>query len=130
MGLTDFGIIFERPSKTYFSGEVINGQLVVNLSSPKNFRKIKIELFGSGRVHWTETRSETTAGDRDGRTRTVTETYSNHETYVKQGTVLHNGPSLPQGIHYLPFTFLLPPNMPSSFESDIGQALPFLRDCV
>ena len=31
MGLTDFGIIFERPSKTYFSGEVINGQLVVSL---------------------------------------------------------------------------------------------------
>ena len=56
MGLTDFGIIFERPTKTYFSGEVINGQLVINLSSPKNFRKIKIELYGSGRVYWTESR--------------------------------------------------------------------------
>ena len=56
MGLVDFEIIFERPTKTYLSGEVINGQLVINLNAPKNFRKIKIELFGSGRVYWSETR--------------------------------------------------------------------------
>ena len=54
-------------------------------------------------------------------------TYSNHETYVKEETVLHNGPSLPQGIHYLPFSFLLPPNMPTSFESDIGQVRYFVK---
>jgi len=128
MGLTDFGIIFERPTKTYFSGEVINGQLVINLSSPKNFRKIKIELFGSGRVYWTESRS-VTERDSNGNstTRTVTDTYSNHETYVKQDTVLHNGPSLPPGIHYFPFSFLLPPNMPTSFESNIGQVRYFVK---
>ena len=56
MGLNDFQVLFERPNKTYFSGEILNGQILVNLSSEKNFRKIKLELVGSGRVHWTETR--------------------------------------------------------------------------
>ena len=139
MGLTDFGIILERPTKTYLSGrsyqkstgeiksplsDVIKGQLVINLSSPINFQKIKIELVGSGTVKWTEER-----GTRSRNNYRII-TYSNQETYVKKETVLHNGPSLPQGIHYLPFTFLLPPNMPSSFESEIGQALPFLSHCV
>ena len=58
MGLNDFQIHFERPNRTFFSGEVINGQVLINLSSEKKFRKIKLELVGSGRVHWTETRYE------------------------------------------------------------------------
>ena len=130
MGLTDFGIILDRPTKTYLSGptyqkstgeiksplsDVIKGQLVINLSSPINFQKIKIELVGSGTVKWTEER-----GTRSRNNYRII-TYSNQETYVKKETVLHNGPSLPQGIHYLPFSFQLPPNMPNSFESDIGQ---------
>ena len=56
--------------------------------------------------------------------------YSNHETYVKKETVLHNGPSLPQGIHYLPFSLLLPSNMPTSFESDIGQVRYFVKAAI
>ena len=53
--------------------------------------------------------------------------YSNHETYTEQKVVVHSGPSLPTGIHYLPFTFLLPPNLPTSFESATGKVRYFIK---
>ena len=56
MGLTDFKIIYQKPLATYFSGEAVQGQLLINLSDSKNFKKIKVELVGEGRVQWKETR--------------------------------------------------------------------------
>ena len=49
MGLNDFQIVFEKPMPTYFPGEIINGQLVVNLSSEKKMEKIKVIFKGIGR---------------------------------------------------------------------------------
>ena len=54
MGLTDFQIVFEKPMPTYFSGETVNGQLVVNLSSEKKMERIKVSFNGKGKVRWTE----------------------------------------------------------------------------
>ena len=54
MGLTDFQIVFEKPMPTYFSGETVNGQLVVNLSSEKKMERIKVSFNGKGHVRWTE----------------------------------------------------------------------------
>ena len=56
MGLSDFQIIFQKPIATYFSGETVHGQILINLSDSKNFQKIEIELVGEGNVNWTETR--------------------------------------------------------------------------
>jgi len=128
MGLSDFKIFFQKPIATYFSGETVHGQILINLSDSKNFRKIKIELVGEGRVQWQETRT-VTRRDSDGKSHseTVTDYFKNHETYVKQETVLHAGPGLPPGIHYFPFSFMLPPNLPSSFESDIGHVRYFVK---
>ena len=70
-----------------------------------------------------------TRRDSDGKSHseTVTDYYRNHETYVKQETVLNGGPGLPPGIHYFPFSFMLPPNLPSSFESNIGHVRYYVK---
>jgi hypothetical protein len=54
MGLTNFQIMFEKPMPTYFSGETVNGQLFVNLSSEKKMERIKVCFSGKGKVRWTE----------------------------------------------------------------------------
>ena len=54
MGLNEFKVFFDRPNKTYFAGEIVNGQILINLNCEKIFQKIKIELVGRGDVHWTE----------------------------------------------------------------------------
>ena len=50
----------------------------------------------------------------------VTKTYSDHETYFSYEINVFNGPMLYPGIHSFPFSFTLPPNIPSSFESKYG----------
>ena len=45
MGLVDFQILFEKPLPTYFPGEIVNGQLIVNLSSEKSMQRIKVRIF-------------------------------------------------------------------------------------
>ena len=54
MGLSDFKIIFEKPNATYFSGETVHGQILIDLNKTKELKKITIELVGEGNVHWTE----------------------------------------------------------------------------
>ena len=48
MGLNDFNIEFDEPLKVFFSGKVINGRVMIDLSQEKKFRKIKLELVGRG----------------------------------------------------------------------------------
>ena len=128
MGLSNFNIQFEKPLKVFFSGEVVNGQVIVDLTDQKKFRKIKLELVGRGEVHWTETR-RISRRDSDGNTRseTVTDHYRNSERYFQQEVVLHQGPGLPPGLHVLPFSLMLPPNLPSSFEGQHGNVRYFLK---
>ena len=47
--------------------------------------------------------------------------YSDHETYFNYEINVYNGPYLPYGVHNFPFSFTLPYNLPSSFESKDGQ---------
>ena len=115
MGLSDFKIILEKPNASYCAGEILNGQILIDLSESKEFRNITVELVGKGKVQWT------------GASGTTTTTYENHEAYTRKVVVAHRGPCLPAGIHYLPFTFLLPANLPSSFESDIGTVRYFIN---
>ena len=56
MGIVEFDIVFERPSRAYFPGEAISGQLKIDLDDSKSFKNIKVELFGGADVHWIEQR--------------------------------------------------------------------------
>ena len=40
---------------------------------------------------------------------------------------MFHGPVLPPGTHLFPFTFLLPPGLPSSFESNIGHVRYYVK---
>ena len=54
------------------------------------------------------------------KTKTETETFSATETYFNQEIIPFNGPSLPIGKHEFPFSFTLPNNLASSFETATG----------
>ena len=55
-----------------------------------------------------------------GNDQTHTVTYSDEETYFSYEINVYNGPQLPHGIHNFSFSFTLPHNIPSSFESHVG----------
>ena len=76
MGLSNFNIQFDKPLKVFFSGEVVNGRVMIDLSQEKKFRKIKLDLVGRGEVQWTEQRTVSrTDSDGNSRTETVTDYY-------------------------------------------------------
>ena len=53
--LTDFLIQFDQPQRVFRPGDLVSGQLLVNLSEQITFSKIEVELVGEGHVYWTET---------------------------------------------------------------------------
>ena len=53
--LKDFLIQLEEPERVFLPGDLVSGQLLVNLSEETTFSNIKLQLVGKGEVHWTET---------------------------------------------------------------------------
>ena len=128
MGLTNFNIQFEKPLKIFFSGEELRGRVIIDLSSQKNFRQIKLEIVGRGEVHWTESRTVSrTDSDGNSRSETVYDHYRNSEKYFQQEFIIQQGPGLPPGRHVLPFSVILPSNLPSSFEGYYGSVRYYVR---
>nr|XP_022332254.1 arrestin domain-containing protein 3-like [Crassostrea virginica] len=114
--LKAFYIELENPEGVYFSGQVVNGKLFVELGAEMKMREIKLTFKGLAYVHWTT-----------GSTSTVTKHYIAAENYFHQnisiygkGVGMGDDNRLPPGQHIYPFSFTLPPNLPSSFEGGVG----------
>jgi len=93
MGLNNFQIVFEKPMPTYFPGENINGQLIVDLNSEKTMEKIKVVFKGIGKVRWTEEHNVQRHGENGPYTETVREQYWAEEEYF----------SMERGVPYFDF---------------------------
>nr|XP_022329045.1 arrestin domain-containing protein 17-like [Crassostrea virginica]XP_022329046.1 arrestin domain-containing protein 17-like [Crassostrea virginica]XP_022329047.1 arrestin domain-containing protein 17-like [Crassostrea virginica] len=121
--LRSFLITLDSSQDVYFAGQIISGKLVVELDAQMHMREIRLKFKGVADVHWTET--ETTGTGSNQRTETVS--YTAHESYFEQrvpvygkGVGMGEDNCLPPGQHVYPFTFQLPPNIPSSFEGGEG----------
>ena len=111
-----FKILLDQPPSgpAYFSGMEVSGTLVVEVDEPKKYNSITICLTGRGHVHWTET-----SGSGNNQT---TVSYTANETHVDLQNVAWSKDQsidglLPPGEHHYQFRFLLPQNIPSSFEA-------------
>ncbi|KAI4454693.1 arrestin domain containing protein [Holotrichia oblita] len=87
------GIIFDSPYNTYFAGATVTGRVQIVLNKPKKLRGILFEVSGCANVKWSEELTR----------------------QVDEDTVI-----LPPGTHVYPFSIVLPPNLPSSFEGMYG----------
>ena len=127
-GPDSFHVQLQGPG-IYFGGQVIQGQVLINsCEEMSNVKNVQIKLTGFGEVHWTEQERKTrrsSDGQRDEHY-TVTKTFRNHEEYVDNKILVHHG-YLPAGQHVFPFSFLLPPNLPSSFEGQHGHVRYFIE---
>ena len=65
----------------------------------------ELELAGKGEVLWTETRTVNS--------QTLTDHFTSSREYMEHKVGVHQGPHLPPGDHVVPFTLVLPPNIPS-----------------
>ena len=124
MGGPDIFLVQLQGQGVYYGGQIIQGQVQVSNSEfMSNIKSVNIKLIGFGEVSWTErerrTRRRTSSdGDRE-EEYYETVNYRNHEQYLSNKFPLHQGP-LAAGNHVFPFSFVLPPNLPSSFEGQHG----------
>ncbi|XP_056022796.1 arrestin domain-containing protein 17-like isoform X2 [Ostrea edulis] len=121
--LRAFYIELENPQGVFFAGQIVNGRLVVELDAEMKMREIRLTFKGLAYVHWTESHTTGTGSNR----RTETRHYSATENYFNQcvpvfgrGMGMGDDNRLPPGQHVYPFSFQLPPNLPSSFEGGVG----------
>ncbi|XP_065340815.1 arrestin domain-containing protein 17-like [Cloeon dipterum] len=120
-------IIFDNPDLVYYAGHTISGKLLVsNGSTETAVRVIYIEIRGVGTVEWVVTKDMRKRNVRTNRyeTRTVTTEHTNQETYVVEKIYVFQGgcdDALESGEHEFEFNIILPQDIPSSFESELGQ---------
>nr|XP_022329069.1 arrestin domain-containing protein 3-like [Crassostrea virginica] len=114
-----FQIDLDNPQALYWSGQTVSGRALVDLESEMKMREIRLEFLGKSRVHWTEQHGS--GKHRHTRHYSANELYFNNVVTVF-GKGLGGGDehTLPPGQHHFPFSFMLPPNLPSSFEGGIG----------
>ncbi|XP_045216784.2 arrestin domain-containing protein 3-like isoform X3 [Mercenaria mercenaria] len=118
--LNMLAITLNSPTAVYYAGQNVEGFVTVDLNDSMKMRGVKLEFTGSARVHWTEQHSTGSGKTR----RTETRHYSATERYFNFEFLLF-GPGtgstlLQPGHHTFPFTYTLPLNLPSSYESGIG----------
>ncbi|KAJ9447738.1 Arrestin domain-containing protein A [Diplonema papillatum] len=98
------------------SGQPVNGQLVLNLCRPREFKKIVVSLEGRERAVVRYTERERCSSD--GTSRTVTRYAHGDECLVHLRQIVFSRGYLQAGKHFFPFSFAAtPPTLPSSFES-------------
>ncbi|KAK9754050.1 Arrestin (or S-antigen), N-terminal domain [Popillia japonica] len=105
------GIIFDSPYNAYFAGATLN--------KPKKIKGILFQVRGCADVKWSEQHTRTV----NGRTQYYQTSYYAQEEYFKMKYYCIGGQDtiiLPPGTHIYPFSIVLPPNLPSSFEGMYG----------
>jgi len=117
--IKEFQVVLDNPSNVFFSGQIVEGRVMIVLTDEKKIKHLKLELEGKGEVRW----SESSGSGETRRTRY----YREEENYVHEEVILVDGPSLAAGSHYLPFSFNLPPVIPATYEGAYGYVRYYLK---
>ena len=110
-----FSIQFDRADKCYGAGEVVTGLVTVDLKEEKKVKKVKLKLKGRSEVRYTELQNN------DGNMEVVKR--KSKEKYFEYKMKVFDGDYLPSGESSFPFTFTLPPDIPSSYEGVCSENL-------
>lgn len=121
MGITKFEIVLDSPTGAYYAGQNVTGKLLLSLDKPKKIRAIIIKFEGMAKVSWSESE---TVRKNDGNTQQETVTFTADEEYFSNKYNLAGGGNseleIPAGDHVYPFSTMLPPMLPSSFDGEHG----------
>ncbi|XP_063240926.1 arrestin domain-containing protein 3-like [Bacillus rossius redtenbacheri] len=117
MGINDFKITLATNGRgVYYSGETLTGEVALSLDAPKSVNLVYVTVRGAAYVSWRESR-------KSGKKRRTVH-YSAEEIFFDcQITLFGNGTTsieIPAGEQEFPFRFMLPENLPPSFEGLYG----------
>ncbi|XP_046623606.1 arrestin domain-containing protein 17-like isoform X1 [Neodiprion virginianus] len=111
MGLSRFEIILDNPYGIYYAGCPISGNVYIDVDSPKKVRGIEVRYKGEAKVRWKP--------EGGNQIRKANETYMDIKCIICGDGEREF--EIPEGSHVFPFTWMLPTNIPGSFESLYGR---------
>jgi len=121
MGLKSCEIILDNNWGTYYVGHTVTGRVELVFDSPKKVRGISILFKGEAHTNWVIEESKT---NNEGKQENERIELTGNEEYFKIQYYLIGGQGseveIPPGHHSYPFTCVLPPTLPSSFEGEFG----------
>ncbi|KAH3783929.1 arrestin domain-containing protein 3-like [Dreissena polymorpha] len=113
-------IMIDDEKMAYFPGDTITGRVQFVVDVALTVKSIVVKFVGWARVYWTEV--------KNGGHTTYVEEFSSHEDYfnishtlLSIATTGQDEIVLSPNSHTYPFSVTLPYNIPSSYESEIGQ---------
>lgn len=110
-----FQIDFDNPRAIYYPGQPVNGKVIVDLESETKVNDIKLRFLGEAYVCYY------ISNGREGRTCESGEEYfDNTFSVISIGLGDRDDYILKPGLHTFPFSFVLPLEIPSSFEGENG----------
>jgi hypothetical protein len=122
-----FEIKLAKSQPVYVAGEIVKGNLQINVSERLKINKLNLSLTGLGKVHWSEKKTISERNGKSSTSRTVTEHHCSNEQYLNLNMVMLSKIQndidcyLEVGVQNFPFEFQLPPNLPSSFDHFNGK---------
>ncbi|XP_005101122.1 arrestin domain-containing protein 3 [Aplysia californica] len=127
MKLNVFQIVLTNSDAVYFSGQVLQGHVILELTKNTKVSDIRMSFRGKAFVHWTEQamRGPGESRYKEIRHHSATEEYidvSKHLLSRGSTSSSTNNESriLEAGQYTYPFQFHIPPTSPSSFEGQYG----------
>ncbi|XP_014665524.1 PREDICTED: arrestin domain-containing protein 3-like isoform X2 [Priapulus caudatus] len=133
--LKAFQILFynTQPVPVYYAGQVLSGQVIVELNEPMSMRGLRLILNGAAKVHWIEHRSSGSGKHKH----THIVHYNNDELYFNHEIILFtkepgssDNPMMPAGRNAFDFAIRLPPQIPSTFEGLHGGVRYYAKACI
>lgn len=110
--------MYDHPDAVYYSGDVMNGKIILNTDKEKNVRGIYIIIKGSAKVRWTEQKSR--HNHSTNKTEYYTVEYRADRKYLHSETMIVGSMKLPAGTHEYTFSTPLPQQIPSSISEEYG----------
>ncbi|CAD1470839.1 unnamed protein product, partial [Heterotrigona itama] len=110
-----FRVEFNRSIAVYMAGEIVSGNIIVDITKEKQIRGLSFSATGKAHVHWDENILSTQNKQR-------TLYYTSSEKYFQLicNIIADSRVKLPRGHNQYPFSFQLPYTIPSSFEHKNG----------
>ncbi|XP_041375090.1 arrestin domain-containing protein 17-like [Gigantopelta aegis] len=122
MKLEKFEISFDNTRGVFCSGEQVKGNVIISLKQPMKMKKITLYFEGRSKSHWEV---------KHGRSKTD---YRANEPYIHHVMLLFGNDETSQehaaGYHTYPFSLMLSPNLPSSFEGRRGYVRYFCKASI
>lgn len=116
--ILDFAISYDTEQIVFYPGHSISGHVKLSLQAPMDMCGLQVTFKGQASCHWKEMYDETK----------VFHEYTNKELILKETKCVFGSldgdseqiSTQPTGKHSYPFSFVLPIDIPSSFEGKFG----------